>query len=81
MAEWPEPAHKLPPRETRSSRAAELSFGVQFWTPMAGQIWKPIDNNGERITVPASPRLLSDDLRTLKSAAEAGLGILLCEWE
>jgi DNA-binding transcriptional LysR family regulator len=37
--------------------------------------WLLHKDNGERTTVPASPRLLSDDLRTLKSAAEAGLGI------
>jgi DNA-binding transcriptional LysR family regulator len=37
--------------------------------------WLLRGNNGEEMRVPASPRLLSDDLRTLKHAAEAGLGI------
>ena len=37
--------------------------------------WLLRRNNGEEMRVAASPRLLSDDLRTLKHAAQAGLGI------
>jgi len=48
---------------------------LAFSTPTADETWTLHHVTGEEVTIPVSPRLLSDDFVTLKLAVEANLGI------
>lgn len=62
--------HLVPDGPEELSKHASLLF-----RGLMDRAWLLRGTDGEQISVAASPRLLSDDLLTLKAAAEAGLGI------